>query len=153
MIERHAASLTAANITAREIAELRRINKTFAVALKKRDLARMLEVRASFHALTAAATRNRWLADIIVTLRERAYAVRHLHWQDAGRAAQTVAAHEQMIAALEARNAGRYRDLVVAQIRAALDCYDAQLRPQRRNPRGIGTRRPAARDVEAKATV
>jgi DNA-binding GntR family transcriptional regulator len=133
MIEGHAASLVAANITAPEIAELRRINKAFAAALKKRDLVRMLDVRAQFHALTASATRNRWLADMMITLRERAYAVRHLHWQDASRAAQTVGAHEQMIDALESRDAKRYRDLVLRQIRAALDCYDAQLRPA---PRG-----------------
>jgi DNA-binding GntR family transcriptional regulator len=141
MIEGHAAPLVAANITAKEIAELRRINRAFAAALRKRDLARMLEVRAQFHALTAAATRNRWLAEMLVALRERAYAVRHLHWQDASRAAQTVTAHEEIIEALESRDAKRYRDLVLAQIRAALECYEARLRPAPRT----AALRPVAR--------
>jgi len=142
MIERHAAPLVAANIVASEIAELRRINRAFAAALRKRDLARMLEVRARFHALTAAATRNRWLAEMLVTLRERAYAVRHLHWQDASRAAQTVTAHDAIIEALESRDAKRYRELVLAQIRAALDCYEARLRSA---PRAVTTSRAVAR--------
>ena len=143
MIEGFAAVLTAANITPREIVELRRINKNFSVALKRRDLARMLEVRAQFHAVTAAATRNRWLAEIMVWLRERAYAVRHLHWQEPDRAAQTVTMHDLLIQALERHDAKRYRDLIVRQIRAALDCYDAQLLPktsrQRAAPPGKAT--------------
>lgn len=140
MIEGHAAVLTAANVAAREIADLQRINKRFSAALRKRDLVRMLEVRAEFHALTAAATRNRWLAEIMVMLRDRAYAVRHLHWQDAARAAQTVIVHDLMIAALEARDSKRYRDLVLRQIRTAIDCYDNQLRPTRKKP-GLAHRR------------
>jgi DNA-binding GntR family transcriptional regulator len=132
MIERQAADLTAANINAREITELRRINRCFSLVLKKRDLVRMLEVRAEFHAVTAGATRNRWLSEIMMVLRDRAYAVRHLHWQDVGRAAQTVTTHDLIIDALEARDAKRYRDLVLHQIRTALDCYDDQLRPKRK---------------------
>jgi len=149
MIEGHAAMHTAANITAREIADLRQINKSFAAALKKRNLVRMLEVRADFHALTAAATRNRWLAEIIVMLRERAYAVRHLHWQDAARAAQTVAIHNLMIEALEARDTKRYRGLVLRQIRAAIDCYDDQLRPKKKKRRA-GRAGRAAPEIQSK---
>ncbi len=153
MIEGHAATLTAAKITSREIVELRRINKAFAAALRKRDLVRMLEVRARFHALTAAATGNRWLADIIATLRERAYPVRHLHWQDASRAATTLDAHERMIDALESRDAKTYRELVLQQIRAALECYDAQLRPTPLTapvrPRIAANTRQAASKAEA----
>jgi len=142
MIEGYAAGLTAANITQREIAELRRINRRFRQALKQRDLARMLEVRAEFHAITASATRNRWLGEIMAGLRERAYAVRHLHWQDPARAAETVVAQDLLIDALEARDAKRYRDLIVRQVRAALECYDAQLLPDSRKP---GRTRPAKR--------
>jgi DNA-binding GntR family transcriptional regulator len=150
MIEGYAAALTAANITAREIAELRKINRNFSAALKRRDLARMLEVRAEFHAVTAAATHNRWLAEIMAGLRERAYAVRHLHWQDPDRAAQTVTMHDLLIQALETHDAKRYRDLVVCQIRAALDCYDAQLLPRTRRPHSARPARLAMPEPQPK---
>jgi DNA-binding GntR family transcriptional regulator len=137
-MESNAAALTAANITASELDELRRINRQFGAALAKRDLVRMLEVRASFHANAVRATRNRWLAEILIMLRDRAYVVRHLHWQDAERAAQTLQIHNRMIEALARRDVKTYRDLVVRQIRAAIDCYENQLRvPQ------AGRRRPA----------
>jgi len=144
MIEGYAAALTAANITAREITELRKINRSFASALRKRDLVQMLEVRSRFHAVIAAATHNRWLAEIMVMLRERAYVVRHFHWKDSARAAQTLTIHELMIDALQARDARAYRDLVTQQIQAAIECYDNQLRPRAaklvapRRSRGIG---------------
>jgi len=127
-LESHAAMLTAAKISPTEIDQLLRINKDFAAALAQHDLARMLEVRAQFHALAVRASRNRWLAEVLIMLRDRAYPVRHLHWQDAERAAQTVQIHDRMITALRRRDAKRYRDLVLQQIRAAIDCYDKQLR-------------------------
>jgi DNA-binding GntR family transcriptional regulator len=138
-MESSAAALTIANITATELEELRRINKRFGAALAKRDLVRMLEVRAQFHAKLARATRNRWLAEILVMLRDRAYVVRHLHWQDAERAAQTVQIHDRMIEALQRRDLKAYRDLVVRQIRAAIDCYDSQLRAPSPGRRGNST--------------
>ena len=152
MIEGYAAALTVANITPREIAELRRINKKFGIALRRRDLARMLEVRAEFHALVAEATRNRWLAEIMVGLRERAYAVRHLHWQDPDRAAETVSMQDLLIQALEARDAKGYRDLVVRQTRAALDCYDAQLLPGTTRARRARQAKLAVSEPQLKVT-
>ncbi|HLY42745.1 MAG TPA: GntR family transcriptional regulator [Terracidiphilus sp.] len=129
-IEGIAAPLTVAYINPAELAQLRRINKRFRDAVKRRDLIQMLEVRAEFHAVTAQATRNRWLAGIMVMLRERAYPVRHLHWQDVNRAAQTVAVHDSMIEKLAQRDGRHYRSLVIRQIRAAIDCYNEQLRPK-----------------------
>lgn len=127
-LESAAAPSIAANITSAELAELQRINRRFKAALSSRDLVGMLEIRAEFHATLARATRNRWLAEVMTMLRDRAYMVRHLHWQDADRAAQTVDVHKQMIEALRRRDTEDFRDLVVRQIRAAIDCYDSQLR-------------------------
>ena len=139
-MESYAAPLTVANITAAEIDELRRINKRYAAALAMRDLVQMLEVRAEFHALTSRATKNRWLAEILVMLRDRAYPVRHSHWQDAKRAGQTTDFHNAMIEALRLRDAKKYKELVVQHIRAALEFYDSQLRVPEPSP----PRRPKA---------
>jgi DNA-binding GntR family transcriptional regulator len=127
-MESYAAPMTVAHISPAEIEQLRRINKRYAAALGKRDLVQMLEVRAEFHALTSRATKNRWLAEILIMLRDRAYPVRHSHWQDAKRAALTTGFHDEMIEALVKRDVKRYRDLVVRHVRAALEFYDSQLR-------------------------
>ena len=142
-IEALAAPLTAANITAPDLARLRRINKRFRDAVRRRNLAEMLDVRAEFHAITAAASGNPWLAEIMTMLRDRAYPVRHLHWQDAGRAALTTTVHDAMIDALARRDGKRYRELVLRQIRAAVECYDDQLLPATASrARGKGVRQP-----------
>lgn len=127
-MEGNAAGLTAANIAVEELDELRRVNRQFAIALGKRDLTRMLDVRAQFHAILVRATRNRWLAEILSMLRDRAYVVRHFHWQDAERARETLWIHERMLEALQRRDAKAYRTLVVRQINAAIECYEKQLR-------------------------
>ena len=151
-LEGSAAALTAANITAQELEELHRVNRQFGMALAKRDLARMLDVRAQFHAILAHASRNRWLAGILIMLRDRAYVVRHFHWQDAERAQETLRIHERMLAALRRRDVKAYRNLVVTQISAAIECYEKQLRvpdaarrhPMAPRPQAVRPRRQAA---------
>jgi DNA-binding GntR family transcriptional regulator len=143
-LESAAASSIAANITPAELAELQRINRRFKSALSKRDLVGMLEIRAEFHATLVGATRNRWLAEIMTMLRDRAYMVLHFHWQDADRAAQTVDLDDQMIESLRRRYAREFRELVVRQIRSAIECYDRQLRaptPRRARPADVDSRR------------
>ncbi len=150
-MEGNAAGLTAANIAAQELDELRRVNRQFAVALGKRDLIRMLDVRAQFHAILVRATRNRWLAEILSMLRDRAYVVRHFHWQDAKRARETLWIHERMLEALQRRDAKAYRNLVVRQINAAIECYERQLRAPEtgQRPRTLA---PERRPSRAKRT-
>ena len=128
-LERAATVLIIKSITEREIVELKRINRRFAKAVRARNLAEMLSIRAEFHAVLVAATRNRWLAEMLVMLRDYAYPVRHAHWQDVRRAAQTIEVHDQMIAALEGRETGRFRSLVLNQIKEALDMFRNRLVP------------------------
>jgi hypothetical protein len=47
--------------------------------------------------------------------------------------------HDRMIEALQRRDLKAYRDLVVRQIRAAIDCYDSQLRAPSPGRRGNST--------------
>jgi len=128
-LERAASVLTGKRITEREIGDLKRINRRFAKAVRARNLAEMLSIRAEFHAVLVGATRNRWLAEVLVMLRDNAYPVRHAHWQDVRRAAQTIEVHNQMIATLEARQTGRFRSLVLNQIKEALDMFRNRLVP------------------------
>ena len=144
-LEGSAALATAANITPQEIAALRELNMEFGAALAERDLVRMLETRAAFHKVAVRATRNRWLAEVLVTLRDRSYVVRHVQWREVDRAAQTLQIQQQMIDALERGDAASYRKSVLHHVRSALDSYNRQLRApsgdgvRMRKPQKIGT--------------
>jgi DNA-binding GntR family transcriptional regulator len=127
-LESDAALLTARNITAQELMRLRAINSEFSRAYRARDLGRMLDVRAQFHAALVEATRDLWLARILIMLRDEAYPVRHAHWQDPARASQAIQMHQGMISALAARRASGYRDIVLRQISDGLDTYLSTLR-------------------------
>jgi DNA-binding GntR family transcriptional regulator len=126
-LERWAADLTVKHVTPTEIARLEEINRRFEKAVDERDLPRMLDVKAEFHSTTAAATRNRWLTDVLVSLREKAYVVRYASWEDVRHAQDTVEIHEQMIDALRRRDARRYRQLVHDHISGPLDLYMSRL--------------------------
>jgi DNA-binding GntR family transcriptional regulator len=126
-LEHMAAPLTVKHITTGELAKLREINREFSRAYRARELGWMLEVRAQFHAVLVQATRNRWLAKILITLRDDAYIVRHAHWQEPERARQAIEMHLEMIDALAAGQGARYRKLVLQQIRGGLDSYLSRL--------------------------
>ena len=87
----------------------------------------MLDVRAQFHAVLVQATRNMWLAKILVTLRDDAYVVRHAHWQEPERARQAIEMHREMIDALAAGEGARYRRVLLQQIRDGLESYLSRL--------------------------
>ena len=128
-LERIAAFLAARNITDHEIAELKRVTRQFAATVETRNLIAMLKLRSEFHAILAGATGNRWLADVLIILRQYAYPVRHAHWQDITRAAHAIGLHEEMIRCLVARDGKRFRLLVISQITEALDVYRDRLTP------------------------
>lgn len=131
-IEGDAALLAAKNITAQEISELRSINQRFEKAVSKTDLGQMIELRRSFHLITSNATRNRWLKEILIHLRDNAYQVGHWqwHWQDIDRAKTTIDAYEHMIDALEKNDGRAYKSLVVKQIQSAFEGYESRLKAE-----------------------
>ncbi|HVZ45596.1 MAG TPA: GntR family transcriptional regulator [Ramlibacter sp.] len=147
-LEGAAARQIAANIQPEQIEALKQINRKFKSALMQRDLLRMLEVRAEFHGVLAGATQNRWLEMVLAMLRDKAYMVRHYHWQDFDRAAQTLDIHNQMIKALERRDAAAFQQLVCQQISAAISTYENRLQVpawSAPSPRTSGTARSAAK--------
>jgi DNA-binding GntR family transcriptional regulator len=134
-LEAEAANLTAKYITDEDVTELRRINREFMRAFRARDLARMLAIRAEFHAVLVHATQNSWLAKVLTMLRDEAYVVRHAHWEDPARAQEAISMHQEMIDALATGDAARYRKAVLRQIKGGLSTYVSKLRAAPRTPR------------------
>lgn len=131
-LESEAADAIVSYIDETAIEELRKTNRELNAAIKKRDLEEMLEVRSRFHAILMREMRNRWLADVLISLREKSYVIRYTHWQSVARARETVKLHEKMIEALVARDVEQYRELALRQIRSGLEFYQSQLMPRRR---------------------
>lgn len=127
LLERTAADLTVRNITSEEIARLEEINRRFEKAVLERDLPKMLDIKAEFHETTANATRNRWLAEILINLREKAYVVRYASWQDISHAEETIKVHEEMIDCLRRQDQEGYWKLVLDHIRTPLEMYRSRL--------------------------
>ncbi len=139
-LERWAAALTVRHITPTEIARLEETNRRFEKAVAERDLPKMLDIKAEFHSTQVRATRNRWLADVLVTLREKAYAVRYASWQDIGHAQQAIEVHEQMIECLRRRDRKRYEALVYEHVRGPRDMYLSRLVAPPPKPKRLGKR-------------
>ncbi len=145
-LEAWAARRTAALIRPEEITALEEINRRFEKAAAVRDLPRMLDIKAEFHSTAARATRNRFLAEALIALREKAYAVRYASWQDPDRARETVEVHEEMIRALRARDGARDRTLVLDHVSGPLGEYRQRLSaPAPARTHLIGVRRRRAR--------
>lgn len=129
-LEKFAATLTVRHITPQEITQLVEIARRFEKAVEEQDLSKMLDVKAEFHWVTAKATRNRWLAQVLTDLREKVYVVRSIIWQDPQHGWKTVKAHEGIIAALRRRDLKRYRKLLIDHIRGPLESYLSRLVPR-----------------------
>lgn len=127
LLERKAAALTVKHITPAEVARLEEINRRFETAVAERDLPGMLDIKAEFHETVARATRNRALAEILISLREKACLVRYASWQDIRHAEQTVEVHAEMIDCLRRRDGRGYRKLVIEHIRLPLEMYRNRL--------------------------
>jgi len=104
------------------------------------------DIKAESRSTAARATRNRFLAEALMALREKAYAVRCASWQDPDRARETVQVHEEMIRALRARDGARDRTLVLAHVSGPLGEYRQRLSaPAPARTHLIGVRRRRAR--------
>lgn len=133
-MEKYAATLTVRHINQQEIALLESIARRFEKAVDEQDLTKMLDIKAEFHSVTAKATRNRWLAQILTELREKAYVVRCTIWQDPGQGRNTIKAHSEMIEALRRRDLRRYRKLHLDHILGPLNSYLNRLLPSTLQP-------------------
>jgi DNA-binding GntR family transcriptional regulator len=133
-MEKFAAALTVRHISQVEIALLETIARRFEKAVDEQDLTKMLDIKAEFHSVTAKATRNRWLSQILTDLREKAYVVRCTIWQDPGQGRNTIKVHSEMIEALRRRDLQRYRNLHLDHILGPLNSYLSRLLPSALRP-------------------
>jgi DNA-binding GntR family transcriptional regulator len=129
-LEAQSGELAAERITAAELAEIKAMHFEMLAAYTRRDLPNYYRLNAAIHNAINAAAKNPVLASTYAQVNARLQALRFRSNQDEEKWKAAVKEHEQMIEALEARDAAAMRrvaldhlankrDVVVQQLRAA----------------------------------
>jgi DNA-binding GntR family transcriptional regulator len=129
-LEAQSGELAAERITAAELAEIKAMHFEMLAAYTRRDLPNYYRLNAAIHNAINAAAKNPVLASTYAQVNARLQALRFRSNQDEEKWKAAVKEHEQMIEALEARDApamrrvlldhlANKRDVVVQQLHAA----------------------------------
>jgi DNA-binding GntR family transcriptional regulator len=101
------------------LAHLEQVVAVSEAAAEKRDFVTVAEQDYEFHRTLAEATGNRYLGDYLLRLHQCATRFNFAAWQRDVQAAPSMAEHQQIIAALRARDPGLARQVMLAHIQNA----------------------------------
>jgi DNA-binding GntR family transcriptional regulator len=120
--------LAAARIADAEIAEIRALHYEMLACFARRDLSGYYRINAQVHAAINHAAGNPVLTKIYRETNARVQSLRFRTNQNEAKWKLAVAEHEQMISALEARDAARLRGILIGHLRRKRDAILEQLR-------------------------
>ena len=108
-LEEVAGELACERMSSEELDELKRVNKLFLQVIESDDITAIANVDESFHMVIYGATRNERLSQMVNALREQMYRYRLEHIKDKNGRAKLAKEHEEIIQALENRDAAAAR--------------------------------------------
>ena len=120
-LEAMSGQFAAQRITEQELAELRAVHYEMLAAYTRRDLSAYYRLNALIHAGINAAARNPVLAATYARINARVQSLRFRTNQDEAKWRRAVAEHEQMMAALAARDGAALGRVLVDHLRHKLD--------------------------------
>ena len=120
-LEAMSGQFAAQRITEQELAELRAMHYEMLAAYTRRDLSAYYRLNALIHAGINAAARNPVLAATYARINARVQSLRFRTNQDEAKWRRAVAEHEQMMAALAARDGPALGRVLVDHLRHKLD--------------------------------
>ena len=120
-LEAMSGQFAAQRITEQELAELRAVHYEMLAAYTRRDLSAYYRLNALIHAGINAAARNPVLAATYARINARVQSLRFRTNQDEAKWQRAVAEHEQMMAALAARDGPALGRVLVDHLRHKLD--------------------------------
>ena len=126
-LEALAGELACANITDRQIAEIRRLHKVMVKHYRSGSLPDYFRANEAIHDAILEAANNATLAKMKDGLTGRVRRARYRANMSAGRWAQAVAEHEEILAALEARDGRRLGAILKRHLANKLDTVKAAL--------------------------
>jgi DNA-binding GntR family transcriptional regulator len=127
VLEGHSGELAARRITEAELNEIKALQFEMKAAYTRRDLSAYYRLNAAIHSAINAAARNPVLTATYKQVNARLQALRFRSNQDGEKWRHAVEEHEQMIAALEARDASAMRSVLLAHIDHKRDVVIEQL--------------------------
>ena len=122
-LEQLAAKLSFSNLGPKEIRTLQEINRQIHLFQKRNNLHAIIENDYRFHNLIYEATMNKFLVQVIQTLRLKSYIVPFYRWTDPREAKIGIVEHREIINALKERNREKFQHFAVHQLIAAKTCY------------------------------
>ena len=130
-LEAQSGELAAQRITDGELAEIRALHFEMMAAWTRRDLSTYYRLNAQIHSAINAAARNPVLSATYRQVNARLQALRFRSNQDEDKWKRAVQEHEQMVAALAARDPAAMRAVLVAHLEHKRDVVIEQLRNTR----------------------
>jgi DNA-binding GntR family transcriptional regulator len=127
-LEAQSGALAAERITDAELTEIRAMHFEMLAAHTRRDLPAYYRLNAAIHNAINAAAKNPVLAATYHQVNARLQALRFRSNQDGDKWRDAVGEHEEMVSALEARDAGRMRAVMASHLDHKLGTVLAQLR-------------------------
>jgi DNA-binding GntR family transcriptional regulator len=127
-LEAQSGELAAERITAAELAEIKAMHFEMLAAYTRRDLPNYYRLNAAIHNAINAAAKNPVLASTYAQVNARLQALRFRSNQDEEKWKAAVKEHEQMIEALEARDAAGMRRVLLDHLANKRDVVVQQLR-------------------------
>ena len=128
VLEGLAAERAAAHITDAELAELRALQFEMQAAFERRDLPGYYGLNARIHDTLSQSARNPVLRTTWKQLNARMHALRFLSNQDENKWKHALGEHAAMLKALEARDGGALRKLLIEHLHRKRDAVLEQMR-------------------------
>jgi DNA-binding GntR family transcriptional regulator len=119
LLESDAAAEACERASADDLRELRRLHDELEAAAPQRE--RYFALNEAFHLRLLEVARNRWRAQIVADLRQVMKLNRHHSLFKQGRLGQSLHEHRELMAALEARDVERARQLMQTHFAAGLE--------------------------------
>ncbi|MGA9010803.1 MAG: FCD domain-containing protein, partial [Xanthobacteraceae bacterium] len=138
-LEGMAARLAAENATPGEIAEIREMLDDMEVVRRRGDIAALRPLTAEFHRLICRAAHNERLLQSLKSLLDHVRQMRTSTLYVAGRPAEALKEHRDLLQAIVARDPDRAEELARAHRRKTLELRKDMLRAQLRESRGNGS--------------
>ena len=130
-LEAQSGELAARRITDTELTEIKALHFEMMAAYTRRDLSGYYRLNAQIHQAINTAARNPVLSATYNRVNARLQALRFRSNQDGDKWTAAVREHEQMVAALEARDSQAMRTVLLAHLANKRDVVIAQIREHR----------------------
>jgi DNA-binding GntR family transcriptional regulator len=88
----------------------------------------MIEIDSEFHQAIFNACHNRYLSEMIDSLRTKAHIVRFNAWSLPHRIEESILEHREMIRAIEEKNLSQFEKLIVKHLVYSKNSYMSQLK-------------------------